>query len=312
MATPTTTTPQEPTISIHNNKQKPKRQFTYPDRDDFKSGYLTSLTTQQNNVFGEFKLQLKQTEYWSDVEKNPDGDRFLLRFLRATMKDKHTTRIFQLKPAMERITGTLKFRQQYHADEIRTSLEKKEPLSDEYVRYRDQIRPRLQFIDRKTGRLVHVERFGVMSSYLDTKHFDTEKWIEMFIRDCESTLLVLREESIRRGYEISTQISIMDQAYSGMGVVRRMSLFKIMNNVAAEHYPELLGPIFLVNCPWIFASVFSIIKPMIDVDTASKLIVEHGIPKDILSDFLSVEDLPVEYGGNRDVVVGYCCDFSAA
>ena len=57
----------------------------------------------------DLKKALSETEFAKRVESHPEGDGFLLRVLRATMKDKKSTRVFQLEPAIERALVILKF-----------------------------------------------------------------------------------------------------------------------------------------------------------------------------------------------------------
>ena len=68
--------------------------------------------------------------------------------------------------------------------------------------------------------------------------------------------------------------------------------------VAQAQYPERLEKVYMVNAPWGFESAWSLIKPLLDAKTASKV---HfcGKPDQLLED-IDADSLSVAYGGNHD------------
>jgi len=67
--------------------------------------------------------------------------------------------------------------------------------------------------------------------------------------------------------------------------------------VAQAQYPERLEKVYLVNVPWGFESAYSLIKPLLDAKTASKV---RFCTNDMLLDDIDADTLSVAYGGNHD------------
>ena len=77
------------------------------------SGYLETLTAQQSESLAALKNELSQTEVADEVANHPDGDRYLLRMLRATMKDKSGKRKFQVAKAKARTIEVLRWKRKH-------------------------------------------------------------------------------------------------------------------------------------------------------------------------------------------------------
>lgn len=65
----------------------------------------------------------------------------------------------------------------------------------------------------------------------------------------------------------------------------------------------MLSSIFIVYAPRIFSAVFSFVRPVLDGDTASKLIVTTGLPVEELTNLMDTELLPKEFGGQAEIDV---------
>jgi len=276
----------------------------YPVRDEMRTGYEANLTDQQRDVLNKLMNNLRNSEFWPDFQQNPDGVKFVLRFLRATMKDKSKNRLFQLQPAEERLYNTFRWRRQHKVDDVRRSIEIG-AFPPGYDFYWNEVRPRLQWIDPQTGRLVHMEKFGLLCQHVKTDAFTDEQWNQFFIYDLENILLKVRNESKMRGFEIGVQIVIVDMRGFGFGFLNRLRLFKLMNNLAAIHYPELAGPMLLMNTPWAFTRCYSMVKYILDTDTASKFVVSSNFSKELVQKVIcDASLLPEEYGGESKMRLG--------
>jgi len=286
--------------------------FTFPARDDARTGFESNLTAQQRAELAKLKGLLAAGEYAADVAQNPDGDRWVLRFLRASMRDKGGKREFDADAAHARILQTLEWRREHGVDKVRWRVEAGEPESELYARYRDELRPRYDFIDSATGRLVRVERFAATACFVDAKALTEAEWTAVLVEDCERIMHALRLESKRRGHEVATNMNILDQRGSSLAIVRRIPLLRLMNDVASLHYPELVAAVFLVNCARAFTVVFSVCKPFLDAETLSKIHVSSSIPKEKLAAAFDPELLPVEFGGRNPVVVPACAAYVEA
>lgn len=277
---------------------------TFPDRDDVNAGYLANLTPQQKAVLEALKAKMEKTEFAKELAANPDGDRFILRYLRATMKDKTGERVFDLNEGEKRLVEALNYRRKYKVDEeIRPNIENN-TLPADYVRYLTDVRPRLILVEPRTGRVVQIERLGLLLTHTDVNTFSADDWMRFLVYDMETKLHMLREESKKRGYEVSHQIAIFDQKGVGIGSLERIPLFRELAHVAGIAYPELQGPVFVVNIHWLFSKGFKLVRAFLDPTTQSKLTVDTGVPVDKITAYISPEVLPREYGGKSEVVVG--------
>ncbi len=274
----------------------------------YETGFEANLNLQQQNALNELKNILKNSEYSNDIENHPNGDRFLLKFLRATMKDKNGRRIFNVKACKERIFNTLEWRREYNCDTIRDQITNGiEPFPDLIEKYQ-KIRPMYRMNNSLTNRITVIEKFGLLMSNVKVDSFTENQWIQLFIRETELGLLENRYKSIQSNTEISTVDTIVDCA--GMNLfsfMKRMNFLKLVNTVAGAHYPELVEHIYIVNAPSVFSTVFNVAKKFLDPTLASKINVLNGKEqiKKLRNDF-DLDKLPKEYGGNYDKNVMFC------
>ena len=70
---------------------------------------------------------------------------------------------------------------------------------------------------------------------------------------------------------------------------------KFLADVFEAHYPECLGRIYVHNAPWIFSTVWNIIKNWLDPVVASKIVFTKNFQD--LSGYINPDFIPVELGG---------------
>ena len=92
---------------------------------------------------------------------------------------------------------------------------------------------------------------------------------------------------------------IVIQDVKGLAVSAKkcLNVFKIYNSIAGDNYPELIRKVYVVNAPWMFARVFSVVKAFVDPNTIAKVEVHKGIPKKQFANIFELGQLPEEYGG---------------
>lgn len=78
------------------------------------SGYLGSLSVQQTEALEELKEQLSKTDFSERVGSHPDGDKYLLRMLRATMNSKSKKRVFVVSKARSRLEDVLRWKEEHN------------------------------------------------------------------------------------------------------------------------------------------------------------------------------------------------------
>ena len=271
-----------------------------------KTGFETRLTPQQQSALNELKARMEKTEHWPALESHPDGDRWILRFMRATMKDKHGARIFQVDQAEARLIRTLEWRKKFKADEVMHGIMAGDVKSVTPVGadVSERQMPKIYVADDATGEVYRFDRFSKCVSYMNVDALTLDQWSECVVLTMESCLDMLRVQSKKQGKEISTYTTVVDSSgVSITGIVARRKFVQFMSDIGAEHYPESLGKTFLVNCPWYFDKIWNIAKAFIDKDTLSKLSVNSGLPMEEMLKLIPKNILLKEFGGDNEVVL---------
>lgn len=117
--------------------------------------------------------------------------------------------------------------------------------------------------------------------------------------------------SRKSGHLIETCCTIMD--LKGVGISKVSSVYAYVKQASAisqNYYPERLGKLYLINAPWGFSSVFSMIKSFLDPVTVEKINVLGSGYQSELHKQVPVENLPKLFGGTCDCAGG--CAFSDA
>ena len=115
--------------------------------------------------------------------------------------------------------------------------------------------------------------------------------------------------SRKAGHLLETCCTIMDM--KGVGISRATSVYgyiKLASGMSQNYYPERLGTFYLVNAPWGFSGVWSIIKGWLDPVTVAKIhILGSGYRKELLEQ-VPAENLPKLFGGTCECDGG--CELS--
>ena len=117
--------------------------------------------------------------------------------------------------------------------------------------------------------------------------------------------------SRKAGKLLETCCTIMD--LKGVGITKVSSVYgyvKQASSISQDHYPERLGKLYLINAPWGFSSVFSVVKGWLDPVTVSKIhVLGSGYQTELLAQ-VPKENLPKLFGGTCDCQGG--CELSDA
>ena len=89
----------------------------------------------------------------------------------------------------------------------------------------------------------------------------------------------------------------------GVGITRAGSVYGYVKQISAisqNYYPERLGKLYIINAPWGFASVFSVVKGFLDPVTVQKIhVLGAGYQSELLGQ-VPKENLPKIFGGSCD------------
>jgi hypothetical protein len=115
--------------------------------------------------------------------------------------------------------------------------------------------------------------------------------------------------SRKAGSLLETCCTIMD--LKGVGISKVSSVYSYVRQASAisqNYYPERLGRLYLINAPWGFSGVWSIVKGWLDPVTVQKIhILGSGYQKELLEQ-VPAENLPKAFGGTCECPGG--CAFS--
>src|ERR1700744_2642613 len=78
--------------------------------------------------------------------------------------------------------------------------------------------------------------------------------------------------SRKAGRLLETCCTIMD--LKGVGITSAPSVYGYLrqaSNISQNYYPERLGKLYVINAPWGFSSVFSVVKSFLDPVTVEKI-----------------------------------------
>lgn len=111
--------------------------------------------------------------------------------------------------------------------------------------------------------------------------------------------------SRKAGKLLETSCTVMD--LKGVGLGNAASVFGYIRQASAisqNYYPERLGKMYLINAPWGFSSVFSIVKGFLDPVTVKKIFVLGAGYQSALLEQIPKENLPVHFGGTCECAGG--------
>lgn len=163
------------------------------------------------------------------------------------------------------------------------------------------------------GRPVYIQRLGKIDVNALNAITTQDRQIQRFVLEYEKFLTErLPACSKAVGHPVETSCTIMDLA--GVSVT---SFYRVKDyvfqaaGIGQDRYPECMGKFYIINAPWAFSTVWSIVKPWLDEVTVAKIdIVSSGMVKEKLLSQIPAENLPAEFGGTCQCVGG--CSLSDA
>lgn len=242
-----------------------------------------------------FKQRIQQDKNLEHLESHPHYTAYMLRFLRATMKHKKDRRVFQVDDALERLKQVMEWKTKYGI-----SHDMEEPEGWEEF---NQVYPYYDWLDTKAKVPVGIERFGVFHSHSVRNRYSETQWNQLCGYRMENVMRAIDEMSEQVGEEVPGYNVFADlRGASLWGIMRRFKFVKMLNDVGAKNYPELLNKIIIVNAPRFVNDLLRAAKAFVDPDTMRKFESHRGIAADIREKY-DVRFLPQEYNGDKDVSI---------
>ncbi|KAF6219332.1 hypothetical protein HO133_005157 [Letharia lupina] len=178
---------------------------------------------------------------------------------------------------------------------------------DELVRTFDYIeKPKVfeyypQYYHRtdKEGRPVYIEQLGKIDLAAMYRITTAERMLQNLVVEYEKLADPrLPACSRKSGQLLETCCTIMD--LKGVGISKVSSVYGYVKQASAisqNYYPERLGKLYLINAPWGFSSVFSVVKGFLDPVTVQKIhVLGSGYQTELLGQ-VPKQNLPKLFGG---------------
>ncbi|CEL59341.1 Sec14 cytosolic factor OS=Schizosaccharomyces pombe (strain 972 / ATCC 24843) GN=sec14 PE=4 SV=1 [Rhizoctonia solani AG-1 IB] len=250
---------------------------------DLLAGRVGHLTPEQEQTLSQFKTDL-QTEGWLVPERHDDST--LLRFLRA--------RKFDLVKSKEMIITCEKWRKEFGVDDIVKNFDF--PEKEQVNKYYPQFYHKMD----KDGRPVYIERLGSVDIPALRKVTTEQRQLQNLVLEYERFLHErLPACSAAAGKPVETSCTILD--LKGVGI---SSFYQVKDYVSKastigqNYYPETMGKFYIINTPFMFSTVWSLVKPWLDPVTVAKIsIPSSSETKAMLLDQIPAENLPEDLGG---------------
>lgn len=156
-----------------------------------------------------------------------------------------------------------------------------------------------QLIPPQDGRPLYIERLGNVNPTELRKITTQERQIKSLVLEYERFLNErLPACSKAVGHPVETCTTILDLKNVGIkafwdvkGYVQEASA------IGQNYYPETMGKFYIINSPWMFSTIWSVIKGWLDPVTVAKINIPSGDGKKELLAQIPEENLPSDFGG---------------
>jgi hypothetical protein len=247
------------------------------------NGHPGHTTPEQDAQVLEFRSKLEAAGYTERLDTLT-----LLRFLRA--------RKFDVALSEKMFIESEKWRKEIDLDDLTRNFkyEEKPQVFEYYPQYYHKTD-----ID---GRPVYIEQLGNIDLAAMYKITTAERMLNNLAVEYEKFADPrLPACSRKAGHLLETCCTIMD--LKGVGITKVSSVYSYVrqaSTISQNYYPERLGKLYLINAPWGFSSVFSIVKGWLDPVTVDKIhVLGSGYQKELLAQ-VPAENLPKIFGGTCD------------
>ncbi|CAG7828908.1 unnamed protein product [Allacma fusca] len=247
---------------------------------------MNKFTDQEKDALQKFRNVLNDLSLPTEQQ----SDFYLIRWLRA--------REMNLKAAEEMLRASLKWRQEYDADNL---LSWQAP-----AQFQSDFAYDMNGVD-KDGAPVFIVPFGKWDIKAAVASGQKDVYLRYFIQLCERAYDVMRKISKDRPADDPvTQVTLVWDldGFSLRQLTARGTVDAILECVKRleANYPEMMKISFNVNAPRIFALLFALVKPLLTERTLAKIQLFGPTPtkwKSALLKIIPADQLLPAYGGTR-------------
>ena len=149
------------------------------------------------------------------------------------------------------------------------------------------------------GRPIYIEQLGKLDIKALYSVTTPERQLQRLVYEYEKFLTDrLPACSLAVGHPVETSCTILDlKGVSLTNFYRVKDYVMQATSIGQDRYPECMGKFYIINAPWAFSAVWSVVKPWLDEVTVAKIDILGAGYKDILLKQIPEENLPKELGG---------------
>lgn len=155
----------------------------------------------------------------------------------------------------------------------------------------------------KNGSPIYWEKTGVCSGHFQkvNKLISNDALVVRHVRQQE----IVFQERCKRASDfynrsITKQVIVFDLKHLTYTLdTHAISVFRQTLNIDEAYYPERLDHLFMINAPWYFTAIWSMLRPWIDPITAEKIVILGSDFLPTLLKYIDISQIPSDLGGER-------------
>jgi len=247
------------------------------------TGFIDNMNDIQKKTLEDFKTIVKTKI--PNIDFSIYIDSYLLRFLRA--------RKFNLENTFTMFNNFINWRKDFGTDEIESFDFNEGLLVKQYY-------PHGYHKTDKIGRPIYIEIIGDINVKELFNITSEERMMKYYVKEYERTIKYrFAACSKNAGKLIEQSLTILDMKGEAMKFMfgKTKDFVKIAAKIAQDYYPEMLGNMFIVNTPFTFKALWTIVKAFLDEKTAQKIKLEGSSYQKKLYEIVEKENLPEILGG---------------
>ena len=149
------------------------------------------------------------------------------------------------------------------------------------------------------GRPLYIEQLGKLDIKALYSVTTQERQLKRLVQEYERSMLHrLPACSHTYGHPVETYCTILDLDGVSLSNFYRVKDYVMQAaSIGQDRYPETMGKFYIINAPWAFSAVWTIIKPWLDEVTVKKISILGAGYREELIKQIPIENLPKQFGG---------------
>lgn len=256
--------------------------YLIPSISSLPVALFDDLDDEKKRIYEEFKRICTEEKIFDPERHDPVA---LLRFLKA--------RSFKIDQAKKMWIDTLNWRKANNVDNLVNEFKftEEEDVKKYYIKFYHKV--------DNEGRPVYYEYLGSINVKMLYELTTPERMLKNHI--CEYERLTMEKfpaASIFLKKQITQSCTVLNLKGVHISDFSSVySLVKTISRVSQDHYPEILGRMFIINSPLLFTATWTLIKGMLDETTTKKITVHGSDYLNHLLKFIPAENIPANLGG---------------